>query len=105
MIYKAVLNSGMNFVVVYFKIRHSKYLKIMKRYLLILTLFVFQFNFGQTKTWDGSSSTNWNTAANWTPSGVPTASDDVVIPNSNGTNANPIISNNSFCKSIVEGRF
>lgn len=33
------------------------------------------------KTWDGSSSNNWNTANNWTPSGVPTATDDVIIPN------------------------
>jgi hypothetical protein len=33
------------------------------------------------KVWNGSVSTNWNTAANWTPSGVPTALDCVVIPN------------------------
>ncbi|MBN8674014.1 MAG: T9SS type A sorting domain-containing protein [Chitinophagales bacterium] len=33
------------------------------------------------KTWDGSSSNNWNTANNWTPSGVPAATDDVIIPN------------------------
>ncbi|MFZ4059010.1 MAG: beta strand repeat-containing protein, partial [Ferruginibacter sp.] len=31
------------------------------------------------KVWDGSSSNDWNTNANWTPSGVPTASDAVVI--------------------------
>jgi len=36
---------------------------------------------GATKTWDGSSSNDWNTAANWTPSGVPTSLDDVIIPN------------------------
>ncbi|MCD9577549.1 hypothetical protein LUU93_21465, partial [Flavobacterium sp. SCIV07] len=33
-----------------------------------------------SKTWNGSVSTNWNTAGNWTPSGVPTADDCVVIP-------------------------
>ncbi len=33
------------------------------------------------KTWNGSSSTDWNTAANWTPSGVPTATQAVSIPN------------------------
>ena len=32
-------------------------------------------------TWDGSSSTDWNTAANWSNNAVPTATDDVVIPN------------------------
>lgn len=34
---------------------------------------------GQT-TWDGSSGTNWNTAANWSTNAVPTRQDDVVIP-------------------------
>ncbi len=31
------------------------------------------------KTWDGSSSSSWNTAANWTPSGVPVANDAVLF--------------------------
>lgn len=34
----------------------------------------------QDKTWNGSVSTDWNTAANWTPSGAPTASNTLVIP-------------------------
>lgn len=34
------------------------------------------------KTWNGSVSANWNVAANWGPCpGVPTASDNVTIPN------------------------
>ncbi|RZJ34968.1 MAG: T9SS type A sorting domain-containing protein [Flavobacterium sp.] len=33
-----------------------------------------------SKTWNGSVSTAWNNAANWTPAGVPTALDCVVIP-------------------------
>lgn len=33
------------------------------------------------KTWTGSTSTNWNIAGNWSPSGVPSAADCVVIPN------------------------
>ncbi|MCF6129756.1 T9SS type A sorting domain-containing protein [Flavobacterium sp. AS60] len=33
------------------------------------------------KIWDGSTSTNWNVDDNWTPSGVPTSADCVVIPN------------------------
>ena len=41
------------------------------------------------KIWDGSVSTDWNTANNWTPSGVPTALDCVVIaPTAN----DPIVS-------------
>ncbi len=34
-----------------------------------------------TKTWNGSAGTDWNTAGNWTPGGVPTSSDCVTIPN------------------------
>ncbi len=45
------------------------------------------------KNWNGSVSTNWNTAANWSPAGVPNSSDCVVIP---VTPNNPIISGNSF---------
>ena len=33
------------------------------------------------ETWNGSTSTDWNTALNWTPTGIPNASSDVVIPN------------------------
>src|SRR5690606_29255658 len=32
------------------------------------------------KIWDGSVSTNWYLDTNWTPAGVPTAADCVVIP-------------------------
>ncbi|MBN1148392.1 MAG: S8 family serine peptidase [Anaerolineales bacterium] len=30
--------------------------------------------------WDGSASNDWHTAANWTPSGVPTSNDYAIIP-------------------------
>ena len=33
-----------------------------------------------TKTWDGSSSGNWGTAANWSPSSVPVNGDDLIFP-------------------------
>ena len=42
------------------------------------------------KTWTGSTSSNWNTDGNWSPSGIPTSSDCVVIPS--GVTNNPIIS-------------
>jgi hypothetical protein len=38
-----------------------------------------------TKTWASSGSSSWNTAGNWSPSGVPGASDDVVF-NATSTN-------------------
>ncbi len=52
------------------------------------------------KTWNGSQNTDWNTAANWTPTGVPTAAHCVVIPDV--TNA-PVISggNEGFAKSLT----
>ncbi|GAB3573720.1 hypothetical protein GCM10027345_06840 [Hymenobacter daeguensis] len=34
---------------------------------------------GSLLTWNGSVSTDWGTAANWTPAQIPTASNDVVI--------------------------
>lgn len=46
-----------------------------------------------SKTWNGTSGTAWNTASNWTPSGVPTATDCVVIPN---VTNDPIISGGSY---------
>jgi len=32
------------------------------------------------KTWDGSVSSDWHTADNWTPAGVPDSEDDVLVP-------------------------
>lgn len=37
-------------------------------------------NVSGNKTWNGSVSTDWNTAANWTPIGIPTGIDCVVVP-------------------------
>jgi len=45
------------------------------------------------KIWDGSSSTDWNVAANWTPAGVPVSTDCVVIPD---TANDPIIIGTNF---------
>lgn len=51
-----------------------------------------------TKTWNGSVSTNWNVANNWTPSGVPTINCDVLI---NNTVPCIITTNNAEAKSIT----
>ena len=53
------------------------------------------------KTWNGSVSTDWNTAANWTPSGVPTNLQCVVIPTAP---RNCVISGaayNAYCHNIT----
>ena len=49
-------------------------------------------NVGSATTWNGSVSTDWNTAANWAPTGVPTASDCVVIPDLTFVPNKPFIS-------------
>ena len=36
---------------------------------------------GAAKTWTGASGTDWNTAANWDPAGVPTHNDAVTVAN------------------------
>ena len=46
------------------------------------------------KTWNGSVSNDWYTAANWTPTGVPTSLDCVLIPNidtASTSDSDPII--------------
>ena len=47
-----------------------------------------------TKTWDGSTSASWNTAANWTNNAVPVAGDDLLFPAgaANKANSNDIAS-------------
>lgn len=47
--------------------------------LLTLTLTFVQYICFSQKTYTGASG-SWNVATNWTPNGVPTASDDVIIP-------------------------
>ncbi|MBF4517181.1 T9SS sorting signal type C domain-containing protein [Flavobacterium sp. ANB] len=44
------------------------------------------------KTWNGATSANWNVATNWTPNGVPTASDCVVIPDLTNITNKPVVS-------------
>lgn len=54
-----------------------------------------------TKIWNGSVSSNWNTAANWSPCpGVPTITDNVTIP---VTANNPVISASpsGLCKDLT----
>jgi hypothetical protein len=54
---------------------------------------------GATKQWTGAVSSDWSTAGNWTPSGVPTSSDDVLIPSSLTTY--PILSASSVVHNLI----
>ncbi|SDZ35445.1 hypothetical protein SAMN05444397_105343 [Flavobacterium aquidurense] len=46
------------------------------------------------KTWTGATSTDWNVAGNWSPSGIPSATDCVIIPA--GVAKNPVISDENL---------
>lgn len=54
-----------------------------------------------SKVWNGAVNTDWNNDSNWTPFGVPTSSDCVIIPNV--ANAPFIIGSNfqAFAKSLA----
>lgn len=49
-------------------------------FLMVLFVFLFSNVLSAQKTWNGITNSNWNTPNNWTPSGVPTIMDDVIIP-------------------------
>jgi hypothetical protein len=49
-----------------------------------LLLLLSTNSFATNYTWNGSGSSHWATSANWTPNGIPTASDNVTIVS--GTN-------------------
>lgn len=55
----------------------------MRRFLFLLFIgMVFGANAGHAqKVWTGSVNTDWGTAGNWSPMGVPTSGQDVNIPN------------------------
>ena len=55
----------------------------------------------QSASWTGSTSTDWNTASNWNPAQVPTASSDIVISSSPN---NPVLSGAGFARSFVDKR-
>jgi len=55
----------------------------------------------RTLTWTGASSTDWATAANWSPAEVPTADDDVLIPG--GTAQQPTVSAAQAVRNLTLG--
>jgi hypothetical protein len=63
-------------------------MKLVLRFFISLTFFVFGGVLHAQTTWTGSINADWNTAGNWT-FGVPLATDDVVIPD---VTTDPVIS-------------
>jgi hypothetical protein len=50
---------------------------------LLFTLLIVLLHtvvFGATKTYNGPTTGDWNTAANWSPVGIPLSTDDVIVP-------------------------
>ncbi len=64
-----------------------------------LALLLISLGASAQKTWTGAVSTAWNTAGNWSPSGVPSASDNVIIAST--TNQPVILATTGVCNSIV----
>jgi T5SS/PEP-CTERM-associated repeat protein/autotransporter-associated beta strand protein len=54
----------------------------------------------QTKTWTGAAGIGWSTDTNWSPAGVPTASDSVVFPAS-ASNTSSYLTADSSVASIL----
>ncbi|WP_420581589.1 T9SS type A sorting domain-containing protein [Reichenbachiella sp.] len=90
----------------FFEILRSTSALIRKQKIQIFCVFIFLCSLvsldtiAQTNTWDGSASTNWNTAANWSLNLVPIAAHDVVIPN----NFDVIVNTAAVCATLtIEG--
>ncbi len=64
----------------------------------IALLLLNTYSFAQA-TFDGSTSSNWNTATNWSTNIVPGSNDDVIIPNG----LSVVINTNAVCKSLTFG--
>ncbi len=68
-----------------------------KLFYLFVALLISQKLLAVEKSWTGATSTDWNTASNWSPNGVPTSSDYVSI--GFGT-PNPVLSTTSTVISV-----
>ncbi len=75
----------------------------MKKIAVLFTLLisVISLQAQTSRTWTGSTSTDWNTAANWSPSGVPSSSDHVVLNNGSLTNMPLLDANRSITNITV----
>ena len=65
---------------------------------MIMTISLTSTHYSQT-IWNGSNSTDWSDASNWSTGSVPTNGVDVVIPN--GPSNYPILSDKSSCRELT----
>ncbi len=65
--------------------------KVLSLFLLLISSFYSTLSAQNLITWDGSTSSDWHTASNWTPAQVPSTQDIVIIPN--------VLTNNPICGS------
>lgn len=77
---------------------------INKKLLLHIFLICFSLNISSQTSWKGVTSTNWNTASNWS-NGLPSATVDVIIGDANFTGAfqPALLAGNPTCKSLTIG--
>lgn len=59
-----------------------------KWYLMLALILLSRIGLATSYTWNGSSSSDWATAGNWTPNGVPGPADNVTI---NGSGIQPLL--------------
>ena len=80
-------------------------MKKSKILILIIVLFLPALNQSHctTKKWNGSASMYWSSDANWTPSGIPTNADDIILDNTYKSSSYTITisGNNVPCKSLT----
>ncbi|MFY0482347.1 fibronectin type III domain-containing protein [Flavobacterium sp. PLA-1-15] len=56
-----------------------------------------------TYTWNGSSSTSWDTATNWTPNGIPGSKDHIIVTGTSVPNKLNIVSNKTVTNFELTG--
>ena len=74
-------------------------------FFVALCLFVSLPVFAITRTWNGSVNANWSAPANWSPAGIPDASDSLVFPSgaSNKTMTNDLPALNAGPMTFSDG--
>src|SRR5436190_10494429 len=78
-------------------------MKMPPRITLVVLCLVPWCAIAQTTSWKGTINTDWNNPANWT-AGVPTASVDAIIGNTNFTGTSqPDLSGSSACRTLTIG--
>ncbi|UPT68644.1 MAG: hypothetical protein M0D57_08495 [Sphingobacteriales bacterium JAD_PAG50586_3] len=73
----------------------------MKNIAIVLSLLIctLELSAQTSRTWTGSSSTDWNTAGNWSPSGVPSSSDHIILNTASGNQ--PVLDANRSITNIT----